>query len=396
MISHRWGLVLLGALACHAPGKQAAPATRAGSSDLQAKSTLRQASPVVPLPLCLAQGRSSLEAARSDYDQGQFEQALSCAADASAEAPSDPRAHSERAAALSALGRLDEAALAYAQALALDPDHLDALLGAAHLYGVALPSSRERDQLAVTYSERGLKDARENPGLMADFALLSAMAFNDLGDSVTALARAKTALSVHPKDADAQYEQAMALFELDHFQEAKAAFSALLTDEEHRAHASYHLGLLLEREGKWKEAKAQLALARKLSPEDFPQPVAMSAPDFKKALAQAEGALPADMRKDLALVPIAAEELPRDEDLTGGDAPLSPTILGLFRGPSLGERCLPEDGDPCRSIAVYRLNLERAVTSRAELLEQIRVTLLHEIGHLRGEDDQQLAARGLE
>ena len=37
-----------------------------------------------------------------------------------------------------------------------------------------------------------------------------------------------------------------------------------------------------------------------------------------------------------------------------------------------------------------------AVKSRAELVEQIRVTLLHEVGHLRGEDDYELAARGLE
>jgi predicted Zn-dependent protease with MMP-like domain len=36
------------------------------------------------------------------------------------------------------------------------------------------------------------------------------------------------------------------------------------------------------------------------------------------------------------------------------------------------------------------------VTSREELLEQIQVTLLHEVGHLRGEDDEELAARGLE
>jgi predicted Zn-dependent protease with MMP-like domain len=34
--------------------------------------------------------------------------------------------------------------------------------------------------------------------------------------------------------------------------------------------------------------------------------------------------------------------------------------------------------------------------TQEELLAQIRVTLLHEIGHLRGEDDDELAARGLE
>lgn len=397
MTLNPWGLLLLGAIACHAPAEKpsAAPA-RTGSNDVQAKSASRAAPPVVPLAVCVPNGRSSLDAARAYYDAGQLEKALSCAADASAEDPEDPRTHSERAAALSALGRLEDAALAYAQALALDPDNLDALLGAAHLYGVALPSTRERDELAATYAERGLKDAKDDRGLAADFALLSAMAFNDLGEPKTALARAQASLAVHPKDTDAQYERAMALFELDRFAEAKAAFTALLPDAEHRAHASYHLGLLLEREGKWKEAQAALALARKLSPDDFPPPVPMTAEDFKAAVAQAVAALPADMRADLKTVPVTAEELPREDDLTGGDPPLSPTILGLFRGPSLTERCLPEDGTPCRSIAVYRLNLERAVTSRAELLEQIRVTLLHEIGHLHGEDDQQLAARGLE
>jgi predicted Zn-dependent protease with MMP-like domain len=78
-----------------------------------------------------------------------------------------------------------------------------------------------------------------------------------------------------------------------------------------------------------------------------------------------------------------------------GEPPLSPTILGLFRGPSLSEPC---DGTetPCRSVVLYRRNLARAVRSEAELLEQIQVTLLHEVGHLRGEDDEELAARGLE
>jgi predicted Zn-dependent protease with MMP-like domain len=47
-------------------------------------------------------------------------------------------------------------------------------------------------------------------------------------------------------------------------------------------------------------------------------------------------------------------------------------------------------------VSLYRRNLVRTVRTRKELLEQIRVTLLHEVGHLRGEDDVELAARGLE
>ena len=92
---------------------------------------------------------------------------------------------------------------------------------------------------------------------------------------------------------------------------------------------------------------------------------------------------------------MATEELPSDADLLANQPPLSPTILGLFRGPPLNEPC---DGseDPCRSVVLYRRNLARAVRTPDELREQIRVTLLHEIGHLRGEDDEELAARGLE
>ena len=48
------------------------------------------------------------------------------------------------------------------------------------------------------------------------------------------------------------------------------------------------------------------------------------------------------------------------------------------------------------SNALYRKNLARAVKTKDELVEQISVTLLHEVGHLRGEDDSELAARGLE
>lgn len=356
---------------------------------------------IEPLAVCHAEGKEPLEAARAFYDQERYDEALACAAQASAFLPDEPAAFSEKGAALSALGRFDEAQLAYARALALDPDHADALLGAAHLYGVSLPSTRERDELASIYAEHGLELAEESDddGLQAQFALISAMAFNDLGQAADALRRAEQVLAHDAKSTDAQYERAMALFELCRFADAKVAFERLFEDGRHGPHAHHHLGLLLEREGRWDQAEAHFAQAQQASPADFPAPVMLSEAEFKAEVARAVDELPADMRKDLGGIPVTAEEIPRDDDLTAGDPPLSPAILGLFRGPPLKDRCTAEDtrdGGPCRSVALYRRNLARAVKTREELVEQIRVTLLHEVGHLRGEDDYELAARGLE
>ena len=353
--------------------------------------------PHAPLAVCRSKG-DPLEAARHYYDAGQFEEALSCAAQATAFFPELPQSHSEKGAALSALGRFPEAQLAYARALAIHPNHLDALLGAAHLYAVSMPSSRENDELASTYAERGLAQSRvqKDKQLIAQFALVSAMAFNDLGQARDALARAEEVLRVEEEDREASYERAVALFELCRFDESKHGFLKLLADEDRGAHAHHHVGLILERESQLEEAEKHFSEARRLAPEDFSTPQLLSEAEFKAAVVKAVEELPDDMRRDLAGVPVTAEELPRDDDLLGGDPPLSPTILGLFRGPPLGDRCFVAPGQPCRSVALYRRNLARAVRSRAELLEQIRVTLLHEVGHLRGEDDFELAARGLE
>jgi predicted Zn-dependent protease with MMP-like domain len=91
-------------------------------------------------------------------------------------------------------------------------------------------------------------------------------------------------------------------------------------------------------------------------------------------------------------VSLETADLPDLADLTAEEPPLAPTILGLFRGAPIGEA--PES--EARAIVIYRKNLERAVASRDELVQQIRTTLLHELGHLRGEDDDALRARGLE
>ncbi|HZI13173.1 MAG TPA: tetratricopeptide repeat protein, partial [Myxococcus sp.] len=269
---------------------------------------------VQPLAVCNSEGAAPLDAARRYYDEGRFEEALSCAAQAAALEPDLAAAHAERGVALAALGREPEAQMAFARALAIDPGDADALLGSAHLYAVQLPSTRERDELGALYAERGLSQPGTPPELVPHLALVAAMAFNDLGQAESALERAAIVLAREPGSREALYERALALFELCRFAEARTAFSTLLSDPERAAHAHQHLGLLLEREGRWKQAQAHFDKARALAPEDFPPPPMLAEAEFKAAVARAVAELPEDMRRDLQGVPVNAEEIPQDAD----------------------------------------------------------------------------------
>jgi predicted Zn-dependent protease with MMP-like domain len=48
------------------------------------------------------------------------------------------------------------------------------------------------------------------------------------------------------------------------------------------------------------------------------------------------------------------------------------------------------------SIVLYQRNLERAARTRAELVEEVRITLVHEVGHFLGLSEDELYQRGLE
>jgi predicted Zn-dependent protease with MMP-like domain len=209
------------------------------------------------------------------------------------------------------------------------------------------------------------------------------------------------------------------------------------------AHALYHLGLILEREGDDAEAAALFARASARDPKAFPPSVEVSAAVFAARVKAVVARLPGDVRSDLTSIPIETSEIPSSEDLTAERPPLSPTILGLYRGLPLGrEGGAPEPAEagrgtrgrqahdpntgaagapmpsaaaagapppsaaasddekstavPARAIVLYRRNILRSLHGPEELDRAIERTLLHEVGHLRGEDDGSLRDRGLE
>ena len=75
--------------------------------------------------------------------------------------------------------------------------------------------------------------------------------------------------------------------------------------------------------------------------------------------------------------------------------PQDPDLYGLYHGVPL-----PERGDMAGqlpdTISIYRIPLEESFPDPDELREEIRITVLHELGHYFGLDEDRIAELGYE
>jgi predicted Zn-dependent protease with MMP-like domain len=343
-----------------------------------------------------------VDEAADAFERGEAERALARAEEALRREPGSLAAGHYRAAALAELGRIEEAGEAYQRALEAGPDDLDLLVGAADFF-VNRAQGREPDrellERGLALARRGLHRARKAraPEVAAELALVEGMALSQLGDARGALGRFEAALREFPDDVDAMLERGFALFELLRLDEARVQLEAVLRQAPDDAWAWHALGLVAERRGDRREAERRFARARKLASEDFPRPVELSPEAFDAVVEQALASLPEPIRRYLSNVAIAVEDIPADDDLQASDPPLSPSILGIFRGAPLPHKASmdPWSHFPS-SIVLYQRNLERFAGDRTELVEQIGITLIHEVGHFLGLDEEQLWERGLE
>lgn len=334
------------------------------------------------------------------------------------------------------------------KALAKHPHSPETLAAAADLYLNRLPGSHEHTSRALEYARRGqqalrrsaqAKRLRLRSPLLARLTLLEGQALVDLGRAQEALPRLEAAIHGSRSDGraddtadeiatEARIERAQALFELCRFPEARQAWEALAVKLPKDAWVHHGLALTLEQSGNAADAARaahEFARARELRPEDFPPLLEVPLPAFKTLVASEIAALPKQLQKDLTKVQLFVVDLPELDDLIADTShpPLSPTILGLFRGDPLpdspgspgtktrGSRGCPPGEDATagagavnaepeaeeeRAILLYRLNHLRVVRSMDELKREIRTTLLHELGHLHGDDEDALRERGLE
>ena len=334
----------------------------------------------------------ALRLGEAAYSDGEFRDALRYAEEALALSPRSIDGLDLFANALAELGEWEKADAAFAELLTHDPSNPSILLSAADVKIRQPGDDRERLAEGLTLVDEAWPKAKKDAQLFIEAELLRGVANNQLGECELALESFERILDVEADHSEALLEAGIARFELGRFEEAKATFGRLLADFPEEAWAHHYLGLIAERSGA--NPAPHFERAQSLSPEEFPAPVHLEPAKFDEAVADAIAGLPAHAKPHLANVIINVEPLPSDEEIREG---LSPAILGVFHGTPVDERSPLEAGDHHTArITLYQKNLERFATTRDELLEEIRVTVLHEVGHLLGLDEDELYERGLD
>ncbi len=105
--------------------------------------------------------------------------------------------------------------------------------------------------------------------------------------------------------------------------------------------------------------------------------------------------LPEAVRALIPQVPVVIDDLPPLATIRETRGGISHDTLGLYTGVSLADRGSFDPSGPPTMIQIFRRNLERFARDRAELEEEIRITLLHELGHHLGLDEDDVDRLGL-
>lgn len=119
-------------------------------------------------------------------------------------------------------------------------------------------------------------------------------------------------------------------------------------------------------------------------------PYRVSRREFELLAEKAISLLPREFTRRMRNVSIVVEDYPDEDDALETGVPRG-ELMGIFRGvPHGGQEGFFDIPHPLPDeVALFQRNIEAASESRVELVEEIRMTLLHEIGHYFGlsEDD---------
>ena len=115
----------------------------------------------------------------------------------------------------------------------------------------------------------------------------------------------------------------------------------------------------------------------------------MDTQDFEKLVEEALLDIPQEFKETLKNIAIVIEDEPDTEQRKSVHLRSHMSLFGLFQGVPLTKRANALLAFPDK-ITIFKNPIERALTTEEQIKEQIRQTVLHEIGHYLGLSEKDL------
>lgn len=324
---------------------------------------------------------------------GRTEEALAWLDEALKAHPEGAEAHNGRGEILWDEGKIDEALSEFELSSRADPKFVTAHLNRIELLVEEFSAFEE----AIEQCDRLLAAAQPLPRLdrasEAEVYYLKSKALFYQDDLDGALFLVRRALKTAGELAIYRAFEGQILFEQGAFPEARRRLERSVALEPDAPHALFHFGLVLERLGEHDEAERALGQANALAPDQYPLATVISEEAFEAAARAALEDLPRSIREYVENIPLLIEDFPAP-DLVQREN-VSPQVLGIFIGVPRTQAAVTAQPTDLDQIILYRRNLEKVCTDTDLLIEQIQITVKHEVGHYLGLDEDDLERLGL-
>ena len=115
---------------------------------------------------------------------------------------------------------------------------------------------------------------------------------------------------------------------------------------------------------------------------------------FAEAVERALAELPEPFATFLEEVPVEIRDRPTPRQLKEAGVGRNDLLLGLYRGVPRTDRSVEHSGRMPDVIYIFQEDVELASEDEQDLVNQVRTTVLHEIGHHFGLDEDELDELG--
>jgi len=116
----------------------------------------------------------------------------------------------------------------------------------------------------------------------------------------------------------------------------------------------------------------------------------MTRRQFEALVERALRRLPAKFKDRLANIAVVVEDWPDDDTLEEMGIEPPDTLYGLYRGVDLTRRDASYGNVLPDTVTIYQGPIEEDAYDETEMTEMVRETVMHELGHYFGLDDDRL------